>query len=137
MKKLFLIIGVCIFGLTVFAQSEAISFKVFSYQISTRQTANQYTKAELLINDENQSWEIILYRKDGKNSERIKLEKFDDIGRNNGVFRTVTIMEAAGTSGSNLFAYMPVFDGNKIRIDLCDKRTEGVKRRLIMEYGTL
>ena len=135
MKKQFLLIIFSICGLAVFAQSDAIPFKVFSYQISTRQTANQYSKAELIITDETQSWEIILYRKDGKKSEHIKLEQFDDIKQNShGVFRTVTIVEAAGTSGSNLFAYMPVFEGNRIRVDLCDKRTEGVKRRLIMEF---
>ena len=135
MKKLFLFVIFCVCGLAVFAQSDAIAFKVFSYQISTRQTASQYARAELIINDENQSWEIILYRKDGKNSEHIKLEQFNEINsKNHGVFKTVTIMEAAGTSGSNLFAYMPVFEGNRIRVDLCDKRTEGVKRRLIMEF---
>ena len=75
-----------------------------------------------------------MYRKDGAGPERIKLEKFDDIGHNNGVFRTVIIQEVAGTSGSNLFAYMPVFEGNKIRVDLCDTKTEGVKRRIILEY---
>ena len=134
MKKLFLItiLGIC--GLVIFSQNEGIPFKVFSYQISTRQTANQYTKADLLIDDETMSWEIVLHRKDGKASESIKLEQYDDIGHNNGVFRTVTIKEAAGVSGSNLFAYMPVFEGNRIRVDLCDKKTEGTKRRLIMEY---
>jgi uncharacterized protein YxeA len=134
MKKRFLIVVLCIVGLAVFAQTEVIAFKVFSYQISVRQTAGQYVKAELAINDETQTWEITLYRKDGKKNEVIKLEEFDDISRNHGVFRTVTITEAAGTSGSNLFAYMPVFEGNRIRVDLCDKRTEGVKRRLIMEF---
>ncbi|MCL1929199.1 MAG: hypothetical protein FWG07_10470 [Treponema sp.] len=133
MKKLFIIV-LLVCGLVLFSTAEGINFKVFSYQISTRQTANQYTKAELIIDDGTMSWEIILHRKDGKTSESIKLEQFDDIGRNNGVFRTVTITEAAGKSGSNLFAYMPVFEGNKIRVDLCDKRTEGTKRRLIMEY---
>ena len=134
MKKLFFIVVLGIFGLTVFTQTEPIPFKVFSYQISTRQTASQYSKAELIIDDETQSWEIILYRKDGKNSERIKLEEFDDIGRGKGVFRTVTITEGSGTLGSNLFAHMPLFEGNRIRVDFCDKRTEGVKRRLIIEY---
>jgi hypothetical protein len=134
MKKLLFLAVFVICGWVAFAQSAAITFKVSSYLISRRQTANQYTKAELLIDDGAQSWEIILYRKDNAKPERIKLEKFDDIGRNNGVFRTVTIQEAAGTSGSNLFAYMPVFDGTKIRVDLCDTRTEGVKRRLIIEY---
>ena len=134
MKKLLfvLVIGAC--GLVVFTQAEAIPFTVFSYQISTRQTANQYSKAELIINDNTQSWEIILHRKDGKNAERIKLEQFDDIGRNKGVFRTVTITEGAGVTGSNFFAHMPLFEGNRIRVDFCDKRTEGVKRRLILEY---
>ena len=133
MKKLFFltIVGLC--GWMVFAQPQAITFKVASYQISTRQAASQYTRAELIINDEEQSWEIVLYRKDGTGPDRIRLEKFDDIGRNIGVFRTVTITEAAGTSGSNLFAYMPAFEGNRIRVDLCDTRTEGVKRRLIIE----
>jgi hypothetical protein len=132
MKKLvmFVILGIC--AGAAFAQP--IPFTVSSYQISRRQTAPQYTRAELIVNDESQSWEIILYRKDGVGPERIKLEKFDDIGHNNGVFRTVIIQEAAGTSGSNLFAYMPVFEGNKIRVDLCDTKTEGVKRRLILEY---
>ena len=134
MKKLIFLIVFGICGLMVFTQTDAIPFKVSSYQISTRQTASQYTKAELLIDDETQSWEIILYRKDGKNNEHIKLEQFNDIGRNKGVFRTVTITEGAGVSGSNLFAHMPVFEGTKIRVDLCDKKTEGVKRRLIMEY---
>ncbi|GHV84825.1 hypothetical protein AGMMS50230_04330 [Spirochaetia bacterium] len=132
MKKL---IFVVVFGICSWAAfAQAITFKVASYQISRRQAAPQYTKAELVVNDNDQSWEIILYRKDGAVPERIKLEKFDDIGHNLGVFRTITIQEAAGTSGSNLFAYMPVFDGNKIRVDLCDTRTEGVKRRLIIEY---
>ena len=133
MKKLFFltIVGFC--GWAAFAQSGSITFRVASYQISTRQTASQYTMAELIINDEARSWEIILHRKDGKGPDRIKLERFDDIGRNIGVFRTVIITEAAGTSGSNLFAYMPAFEGNRIRVDLCDTRTEGVRRRLIME----
>ena len=132
-RSLFLAVFI-ICGWTAFAQSNAITFKVSSYLISRKQTANLYTKAELIIYDEDQSWEIILYRKDGSKPERIKLEKFDDIGHNNGVFRIVTIQEASGTSGKNLFAYMPVFDGTKIRVDLCDTRTEGVKRRLIIEY---
>ena len=132
-KKLFLLIVFVLCGWLVFAQSEAITFKVASYQISTRQTASLYTMAELIINDEARSWEIILHRKDGKGPDRIKLEKFDDIGRNIGVFRTVTITDISGTTGSNLFAYMPAFEGNRIRVDLCDTRTEGVKRRLIME----
>jgi len=134
MKKLFLVVVFLVCGLVLFSAAQSIPFKVFSYQISTRQTASQYTKADLVIDDETMSWEIVLHRKDGKASETIKLEQFDDIGRNNGVFRTVTIIEAAGKSGSNLFAYMPVFEGNRIRVDLCDKRTEGTKRRLIMEY---
>jgi hypothetical protein len=134
MKKLLFVVVFGICSWTVFAQPAPITFKVVSYLISRRQTAPQYEKAELIVDDENQSWEIILYRKDGAEPEHIKLEKFDTIGRNNGVFRTVTIREAAGTSGSGLFAYMPVFEGNKIRVDLCDTRTEGVKRRLIMEF---
>jgi len=133
-KKLLFLAVFVVCAWATFAQSNAITFKVSSYQISRRQTANQYTKAELIVDDETQSWEIVLYRKDGSDPERIKLEKFDDIGRNTGVFRTVTIEEKSGTSGSNLFAYMPVFEGNKIRVDLCDTRTEGVKRRLIIEY---
>lgn len=134
MKKTFLAAIFLICGFALFSAAEGIPFKVFSYQISTRQTANQYTKAELIINDETMSWDIVLYRKDGKEAEHILLEQFDDIGHNLGVFRTVTIIEAAGKSGSNLFAYMPIFEGSRIRVDLCDKRTEGTKRRLIMEY---
>jgi hypothetical protein len=132
MKKLFLVViaGLCMTG--VFAQS--ILFKVSSYQISRRQTAAQYSKAELFVNDEAQSWEIVLYRKDSTGPERIKLEKFDDVGHNNGVFRTITIQDNSGATGSGLFAYMPVFEGNKIRVDLCDTRTESVRRRLILEY---
>jgi hypothetical protein len=129
-------IFIVFFGISVgaaFAQS-AIPFKVSSYLISRRQTSGQYVRAELLVNDETQSWEITLYRKDGAGPERIKLEKFDDIGGNKGVFRTITIQDSSGASGSGLFAYMPVFEGSKIRIDLCDTRTEGVKRRLILEY---
>jgi len=134
MKKLLFAVVFLAFALALFSAVQGIPFKVFSYQISTRQTANQYTQAELIIDDDAMSWDIILHRKDGKAPEHIKLEQYDDIGRNNGVFRTVTIMEGAGVSGSNLFAYMPVFEGNRIRVDLCDKRTEGTKRRLIMEY---
>jgi hypothetical protein len=134
MKKLFLLVIVGLCTTAVFAQSGAILFKVSSYQISRRQTASQYTKAELFVNDETQSWEIVLYRKDGAGPERIKLEKFDDVGHNNGVFRAIIIQDNSGTSGSGLFAYMPVFEGSKIRVDLCDARTEGVRRRLILEY---
>jgi hypothetical protein len=134
MKKLYFLVVFVICGSAVFAQSQGIPFKVSVYQISRRQLASQYTMAELIIDDEKQSWEIVLHRKDGTKPERIKLEKFDDIGRNLGVFRTVTITEASGTTGGNLFAHMPVFEGGKIRVDLCDTRTEGVKRRLIIEY---
>lgn len=134
MKKLFffLVLGIC--GLMLFAQSGPATFKVLSYQISRAQTANRYTKAELIIDDETRSWEIILYRKDNTNPERIKLEQSEEFNKSAGVFRTVTIQETAGTSGSNLFAYIPAFVGNKIQIDFCDKRTEGVKRRLILEF---
>jgi hypothetical protein len=115
------------------AEPLSVPVKIVSYLISRRQTAAQYERADLVIDDETQSWEIILYRKDGKNPEHIKLEKFDDIGHDNGVFRSITIQEGATTSGSNLFAYMPVFDKGKIQVDLCDTRTEGVRRRLILE----
>jgi len=131
-RLLFLVILLC--GWAVYTQSEGIPFKVSSYLIGKKQTANLYTRAELVVDDETQSWEIFLYRKDNNNPEHIKLETFDDIGNNNGVFRTVTIKEGPGTSGKNLFAYMPVFEGSKIRVDICDTRTEAVKRRLILEY---
>jgi len=63
MKKLYFLIVFVILGSAVFAQPQAIPFKVSVYQISRRQLASQYTKAELIIDDENQSWEIVLYRK--------------------------------------------------------------------------
>ena len=69
MKKLFLVVVVfLVCGLVLFSAAESIPFKVFSYQISTRQTASQYTKADLVIDDETMSWEIVLHRKDGKAS---------------------------------------------------------------------
>jgi hypothetical protein len=117
----------------IMAEPLSIPVKITSYLINRRQTAAQYEKADLIIDDETQSWEIVLYRKDGTDSEHIKLEKFDDIGNNTGVFRTITIMEGDKTSGSNLFAYMPVFNDGKIQVDLCDTKTEGVRRRLILE----
>jgi hypothetical protein len=134
MKRLFFLAVLATVGLTVFAQSNTITFKVSSYLISRRETAPLYVRAELIIDDEAQSWEIILYKKDGANPERIKLEKSSDIGRNNMVFRTVTLQEGSGTSGADLYAFVPPFQGNKIRVDLCDAKTEGVKRRLILEY---
>jgi hypothetical protein len=115
------------------AEPLSVPVKIVSYLISRKQTAAQYEKADLIIDDETQSWEIILYRKDGKDPEHIKLETFDDIGQNNGVFRTITIREGSATSGSDLFAYMPVFSNGKIQVDLCNTRTEGVRRRLILE----
>jgi len=132
-KKLLFLAVFIVCGWTTFAQSGGIMFKVSSYLIARKQTANQYTKAELIIDDETQSWEIILYRKDGSGPERIKLEKFDDIGRNKGVFRTVTIREGSKTLGSDLFAYMPEFAGGKIQVDLCDTKKEITRRRLILE----
>ena len=149
MKKLIiLVLLVC--GLVFYSAAEGIFFSVFSYQISTRQTAAQYSNAELIITpveieikvpegqppryDLGYTWEIILHRKDGRPSESIKLEQHEEFGRSHGVFKKVTITEAAGVSGSNLFAYVPAFEGNRIRIDLCDKRTEGTRRRLIMEF---
>jgi len=134
MKRLFFTVTFIMAGLAAFAQSSAITFKVSSYQISRKETAPLYVKAELLVNDEAQSWEIVLYRKDGANPERIKLEKYSDIGRDNMVFRTVTVQEGSGTSGANLYAFVPPFEGSKIRLDICDAKTEGVKRRLILEY---
>jgi hypothetical protein len=133
MKKLIFLAVFGIIGWSLFAQSEAIPFTVSSYQISRRQTASLYERAELIVNDEDQSWEIILYRKEG-DPERIRLENFADIGRGLGVFRTVVITEDGGTTGENLFAHMPAFEGNRIRVDLCDTRTEAVRRRLIIEF---
>ena len=134
MKRLFLMVTFVMAGLAVSALSNAITFKVSSYQISRKETAPLYVRAELIIDDDSQSWEIILYKKDGTNPERIKLEKPSDIGSNNMVFRTVSIQESSGTSGNNLYAFIPPFAGNKIRVDICDAKTEGVKRRLILEY---
>ncbi|MDR1931079.1 MAG: hypothetical protein LBQ44_10705 [Treponema sp.] len=124
-----LILGICTY---IQAFAEPIPVKIVSYLIGRRETAAQYLRGELIINDEEQSWEIVLYKKNNADPERIKLEKFDDIGRNIGVFRSITVREASGTLGSNLFAYMPAFEDNKIRVDLCDTRTEGVKRRLVI-----
>jgi hypothetical protein len=115
------------------AEPLSVSVKITSYLISRRQTATQYEKADLIVDDETRSWEIVLYRKDGKDPEHIKLEKFEDTGNDNGVFRTITIQEGSKTSGSNLFAYMPVFADGKIQVDLCDTKTEGVRRRIILE----
>jgi hypothetical protein len=133
MKKHLFFLALVLCSWTVMAEPLSVPVKITSYLISRRQTAAQYEKADLIIDDETQSWEIVLYRKDGKDPEHIKLENFEDIGRDNGVFRAITIQEGSTTSGSNLFAYMPVFTGGKIRVDLCDTRTEGVKRRLILE----
>ncbi|MDR2662179.1 MAG: hypothetical protein LBC31_04200 [Treponema sp.] len=134
MKKQFFILVFVLCLWTIMADPLSVPVKITSYLISRKQTAAQYEKADLIIDDETQSWEIVLHRKDGKGPERIKLEKFDDIGHNNGVFRTVTIRDSSGATGSGLFAYMPVFEGSKIRVDLCDTRTENVRRRLILEY---
>ncbi|MDR2552715.1 MAG: hypothetical protein LBD31_06075 [Treponema sp.] len=125
-----MILWIC--GGLLFAQPAPIQFRVSSYLVSGKQTSSQYARAELVVNDETQSWEITLYRKSGA-AERIKLESFDDLGKN-GVFRSIIIQETAGTSGGGLFAYMPAFEGNKIRVDLCDTKTERVRRRLIIEY---
>jgi hypothetical protein len=130
-KRAFFFLSFILCSWIITAEPLSVPVKITSYLISRKQTVAQYEKADLIIDDESQSWEIVLYRKDGADSERIKLEKFDDAG--NGVFRTVIIEEGSKTSGSNLFAYMPVFDDGKIQIDLCDTRTEGVRRRLILE----
>jgi len=134
MKRLFFTVIFVMTGLAAFAQSNAITFKMSSYQISRKETAPLYVRAELIINDETQSWEIILHRKDNANPERIKLEKSSDIGNNKMVFRTVNIQEGSGTSGANLYAFVPPFEGGKIRVDICDTKTENVKRRLILEF---
>ena len=135
MKKIWLCLIIAVCSWTAFAQDMTLPVKIVSYQISRRQTSALYERAEIIISDETQSWQIILYRKDGTDPEQILLEKFDDIGNHIGVFRTITIKEGNKTSGSELFAYLPVFEGNNIRIDLCDKRTEGVKRRLIVSVA--
>jgi len=134
MKRLFFTVAFIMFGLGAFAQSNTITFKVSSYQINRKETAPLYVRAELIIDDETQSWKITLHRKDGATPEQLKLEKSSDIGNNRMVFRTVSIQEGSGTSGANLYAYVPPFEGNKIRVDICDAKTEGVKRRLILEY---
>jgi hypothetical protein len=133
MKRPLFFLAFILCSWAIMAEPLSVPVKITSYLISRRQSAAQYEKADLIIDDETQSWEIVLYRKDGTDSERIKLEKFDDIGNNNGVFRTITILEGGKTSGSNLFAYMPVFNDGKIQVDLCDAKTEGVRRRLILE----
>jgi hypothetical protein len=145
MKRLFrLYCGVVVAWLAVYpaallAQSSQtenpvpIPVKVNSYQISGTQSASLYEKAELIINDENQFWEIILYRKGG-DREIIKMETFDDIGKDLAVFRTITIQEGGRPAyiARDLFAYMPVFNSGKIQIDLCNAKTEGVRRRIIL-----
>jgi len=135
MKKLFFLVVLNMVGVAAFAQSNAITFKISSYLIDRKETAHLYVRAELTIDDETQSWEIILYRKDAANPERIKLGKYSDIGQDNMVFRTVTIQEGSSTPGANLYAFVPPFEGSKIRVDFRDTKTEGVKRRLILEYG--
>jgi len=134
MNRLFFTVAFITVGLAAFAQSNAITFKVSSYQINRKETAALYVKAELIINDETQSWEITLHRKDGANQEQIKLEKPSDIGNNRMVFRTVSIKEGSGISGADLYVFVPPFEGSKIRMDICDTKTESVKRRLILEY---
>jgi hypothetical protein len=131
-KQLFFLVFV-LCSWAIMAEPLSIPVKITSYLISRRQTAVQYEKADLIIDDETQSWEIVLYRKDGTDPEHIKLEKFESVGRDNGVFRTIIIQEGSKTSGSDLFAYMPVFTDGKIQVDLCDTRTEGVRRRIILE----
>jgi hypothetical protein len=133
MRKQLFFLAFVLCSWTIMAEPLSVPVKITSYLISRRQTAAQYEKADLIIDDETQSWEIVLYRKDGTDPEHIKLEKFEATGRDNGVFRTITIQEGSTTSGSNLFAYMPVFTDGKIQVDLCDTRTEGVRRRLILE----
>lgn len=146
MKQLMCVTVLFLCGWMGFAQQAPIPFRVTSYLISTgggrKQTASQYERAELYIHDETQSWEIVLYRKDAADPERVTLEKLADFGKT-AAFRTITIQERAGKSGGGLFAYMPPFEEVKapnggrtlrLQVDLCDTRTEAVRRRIILEY---
>ena len=127
-KKLFVCLAIILCAEA--ASAQAITFKVMSYLISKKQNAALYEKAELSTDDETQVWEVVLYRKDGSASERIRLENFAEVS-GNGIFRKVSIQEGGKTSGWGMFGYIPVFDG-KIQIDLCDNRTEVVRRRLVL-----
>jgi hypothetical protein len=130
MKKILLFVFIT-YTQVIFADN-GISLTVNSYLISRKQTASLYEKAELIINDETQSWEVILHRKDGAETEHIRLENFREAS-GNGVFQKVSIQEGGKTSGQGLFGHVPVFN-NKIQIDLCDYRTEAVRRRLILGF---
>jgi hypothetical protein len=129
MKKLFfpLILGIC-----VYAQAFAIPVKITSYLIGRKETAGQYERGELNIDNETQSWEIILYKKTGGAEEKILLANSNNFNNGSGVFRSITITENNKSTGSNLFAYIPVFEGGKIQIDFCDNKTERTKRRLVI-----
>jgi hypothetical protein len=133
MKKVFFLLffGICAY---VQAFAQPIPVKVVSYLIGRRETAAQYERGELIINDETQSWEIILYKKTGgpDSGERILMKNFADIGNGNAVFRSITITEGSKSTGADLFAYFPVFKDGKIQIDLCDNKTERTRRRLII-----
>lgn len=112
------------------AFSQAVSLKVTAYDVDRRPTANQYEKAELSINDETQSWEIVLYRKDQGAPERIVLEDFKEVS-GNGVFHKVSISEKGQKSGAGLFGYIPVFKG-EIQIQLCNTHNERIRRKLVL-----
>jgi hypothetical protein len=130
MKKLFVLL---ILGICVQAFAQAFPIKVVSYLIGRKETAAQYDRGELQINDETQSWEIVLYKKTGANrEEKIVLKTFSELGGGIAVFRNITITEAGKNTGSDLFAYIPNFDPAKLQIDLCDNKTERTKRRLVI-----
>jgi hypothetical protein len=114
----------------------SIELKINSYLISRKQNSGRFSGARLSVSDETQTWEITLFKKDGSDPDKIKLEGFEFYNKsvqNQGVFRSITIIEGEKVSGSDLFAYMPEFKKDTIQIDLCDKRTEGVRRRLILK----
>jgi hypothetical protein len=119
----------------MYAQAFAIPIKVVSYLIGRKETAGQYSRGELLINDETQSWEIVLYKKAGDIEEKIVMQNSDAFRNGNGVFRKIVISEGNKKLGSDLFAYIPIFDAGRIQIDFCDTKTERTKRRLIISAG--
>jgi hypothetical protein len=150
MKKTALCAAFCVaFCVSLFAQETAapaseesyaesahepvsIDLKIVSYLVSRKQNSARFASARLTVNDATQTWEVVLHKKDGSAPDRILMEESDPTGANMYVFRKITIFEGDKTSGGDLFAYMPNTKDGRIQIDLCDKRTEGVRRRLIL-----
>jgi hypothetical protein len=121
MKRMALCFILFTFSTMVFAK-EKFPFIIVSYVIHGVEVADQYSYGEIILNDDEETLEFVLYSTKNKVLENIFLDDLEE-GGEDGIFHTVLLQGSTSIFPENLYALVTIDDDDFI-VRICNKDTD-------------